>query len=141
MVSSVSPPPAFTRLPTVTWVRLALPAIGAIYLGEVEVEPGLLHGCLGFEQFGFRDGLLAQPYIDLFPAGRPRLQEGGGPLVLLLGQFQAGLGAGNLCLCRVQSRLVRPWVDLEKHVARLDHLPIVEVDLDQMPANAGPHLD
>jgi hypothetical protein len=48
---------------------------------------------------------------------------------------------GDLTLGLVQHRLEGPRVDLKEQVPFLDHRPFLEIDLDQIAADAGPDFD
>ena len=141
MVSSVSPPPAFTRLPTVTCVRLILPLMGAKTLVKSRsslacsmAAKALWTSAAAVPSFAFQT-------CSSVSLTAPDSHQWIGPRVFGLGQFQAGLGAAFLRLGGVQRGLVGPGVDFVEQIAFLDHLPVLEIDRFKMSPDARSHFD
>jgi hypothetical protein len=44
-----------------------------------------------------------------------------------------------LCNRLIERRLIRAWVDLNKNIAFLDHLALLDVDLDDLAIYATTH--
>jgi hypothetical protein len=79
--------------------------------------------------------------IEVFLTGRafreqPFIAGGVG-----LGTRKLRLPLGDLSLGLVQHRLEGPGIDLKEQVPFLDHPPVLEIDVDQVPADAGPDFD
>ena len=90
----------------------------------------LLHRCVGLDPLGGGHALFPLPDVQLFPAGRPRLDQTFGPGVFLGGQVQGGVRGRPLGQGAVEGGLVGPGVDLEERRPLLDHLAVLEVHLD-----------
>ena len=117
------------------------PGDGCTDIGEFEVEPGIVDRrlvgldrtlVLAHQRHGVVQGLLGDAVLGIQPAIALEVDLGVLQLRLVLQQGALGLEQGVL---------VGPRIDLRQQVAGLDHLPFLEVDLDQFSRHPAAHID